>query len=67
MHLRPGSALNAAGELTALPRPPSWIWGMKKSREERGEKVSVKEKNGLKRKGAGKGKAWRGRGKVSAR
>ena len=22
-----GSAPNPAGELTALPRPPSWIWG----------------------------------------
>jgi len=22
-----GSALNPAGELTALPRPPSWWWG----------------------------------------
>ena len=47
------------GELTALPGPPSWIWGRGREDRER-----AREGNGKER-GEGKGKGGKGEGKVT--
>jgi len=43
------------GELTVLPRPPTWIFGVLLLREARGGEEAKKGKEGRERKGEGKG------------
>jgi len=48
---------------TALPRPPSWIWGPLRSREERGTGREEKEKNtGMEERGSGRRERGGGEG-----
>jgi len=56
IRFRWGSAPDPAGELTELPRPPSWIWGPLRGRGRLGW--------GRGGKGAGKGKCRGGKGKA---
>jgi len=50
------------GELTALPRPPSWIWGGEEKREDEGGKEG-KGRKGKGERGRGKLGREKGRGK----
>jgi len=43
------------GELTALPRPPTWILGVLLLREAKGREEEKREMKGRERKGEGKG------------
>jgi len=54
MRLRPGFT----SELTALPRPPNWIWGREKSREKKRRGKGVTEKEGKRTEERGTWRGW---------